>query len=163
MNLTFKEAVSEDYSVIAEIYNEHIKRQISTMDEHHYITEDIASWVNNFNSRERLYVVTLAEKIVGWGIIKKYSDRKGYRYAAETAVYLTESVTGRGIGSEFKKFIIAESKKLKYHHLVAKIFNSNQRSIQYNLSLGYDIVGIQKEIGFKDGAWQDVCIMQLVL
>jgi len=163
MELTFREATDTDYDIIAEIYNEHIIRHISTMDEHQYSGDDISKWVNNFNDRERLYVVSESDQTIGWGIIKKYSDRKGYRFAAETAVYLTESSTGRGIGSQFKEFIISECRTLSYHHLVAKIFNSNQRSIQYNLSLGYEIVGIQKEIGFKKGAWQDICIMQLVL
>ena len=163
MNYRFIEAQVTDYERIAQIYNHYIQLNHSTMDEHDYRAKDIADWVTQFNSRERLYVVSDLSDIKGWGIIKRYSERRGYRYAAETAVYLDESLTGQGVGSQFKQFIIAQSRILEYHHLVAKIFNSNQRSIQYNLSLGYEIVGVQKEIGFKNGKWQDVCIMQLIL
>ena len=50
-----------------------------------------------------------------------------------------------------------------YHHLVAKILADNTRSIEYNLRFGYERVGVQREIGFKNGHWQDVAILQLVL
>lgn len=51
-------------------------------------------------------------------------------------------------------------RELNYHHLVAKIFAVNETSIKYNERLGYTIVGQQKEIGWKDGQWTDVVIMQ---
>ncbi len=163
MPIQYLEAQPPDYHAIAEIYNEHIALHQSTMDEHHYMAGDIKTWIRRFNTREKLYVIHLDHTIIGWGIIKRYSDRLGYRYAAETAIYLREKHTGQGHGSRFKKFVIEQAKNLQYHHLVAKIFASNRRSIDYNLSLGYTIVGIQKEIGFKNGQWQDICIMQLLL
>ena len=62
-----------------------------------------------------------------------------------------------------KKWIIAKCKELGYHHLVAKIFATNKASIAYNQKLGYEIVGTQREIGYVDGRWQDVTIMQLLI
>jgi len=62
-----------------------------------------------------------------------------------------------------KKWIIEKCKELGYHHLVAKIFASNKASIEYNRKLGYEIVGTQNKIGFVDGEWQDVTIMQLLI
>jgi len=159
----YKVASPSDYQQVADIYNEHIGKHNATMEEHHYSYEDIKEWIEQFNDRERLYVVRYDGQLLGWGIIKKYSDRAGYRYSAETAIYLRQDATGKGIGTRFKQYIIDQCRMLKYHHLVAKIFNSNRRSIAYNLALGYEIVGVQKEVGFKQGKWQDVCIMQLIL
>ena len=156
-------ATPENYAEIAAIYNEHIEANNATMEEDRYTEDDIKGWQDHFNDREQLYVVSIDNRIVGWGIIKRYSDRSGYRYTAETAVYLTEHTIGKGIGSRFKQYIINQCRALDYHHLMAKIFNSNRRSIAYNLALGYEIVGIQKEVGFKRGKWEDVCIMQLIL
>ena len=62
-----------------------------------------------------------------------------------------------------KEALIARCKEYGYHHLVAKIFADNKASINYNKKFGYEIVGRQREIGFKNGRWQDVVIMQLVL
>ncbi len=156
-------ASSKDYETIAAIYNEHIQLGKATMVEKIHSVEDIASWVQHFNEKEKLFVLKIEGTIIGWGIIRRYSERNGYRFAAITSVFITQSETGKGYGSPFKKYIIEQCRKLGYRHLVAKIFASNKTSIQYNLKLGYSMVGIQKEIGFKNGKWQDVAILQMIL
>lgn len=161
--MAIKEASPGDYSTIASIYNEYISRGNATMEERIHTANDIAAWVDSFNNRERLYVVKEEDEVIGWGIIKRYSDRNGYSVTAETAVYLTASKIGNGYGSKMKRFLIDQCRQLKYHHLVAKIFAKNTTSIQYNLKLGYTIVGTQKEIGFKNNEWLDVTILQLLL
>ena len=120
--------------------------------------------MQKFHDRERLYVLRDDENVViGWGIIKRYSDRDGYRFACETAVYLTQPELGKGYGTLMKLFLIDRCKEMDYHHLVAKIFATNTASIEYNRKLGYEIVGRQKEIGFKNGTWMDIVIMGLTL
>lgn len=158
-----EEVRSEHFQRIAEIYNEYIRLGNATMDESLKTAADIAGWVNKFNDREKLYVLTKAEQCIGWGIIKRYSDRHGYRFACETAVYLTEAECKKGYGTLLKKHLITTCKKLEYRHLVAKIFAGNKASIEYNLRLGYTVVGTQNKIGFRNGQWQDVVIMQLLL
>lgn len=160
---TIAQAQPEDYGTIAEIYNQAIQQGNASMEETEKTAESIAGWVAGFHNRERLYVLRDAEGIQGWGILKRYSDREGYRFAAETAVYLWQNQARKGYGSALKKHLIVEARSLEYHHLVAKIFAINTGSIQYNLKLGYTIVGTQKEVGWKDGQWMDIVIMQLIL
>ncbi len=157
------EAILADYQSIAEIYNEFISLGTATMDETLKTGEDIAGWVKKFHAREKLYVIKENFTIIGWGIIKRYSDREGYRFTCETAVYLTASKLGKGYGTMMKKHLIAVCKKLNYKHLVAKIFADNKSSIIYNEKLGYSIVGIQKQIGYKNNKWQDIAIMQYII
>ena len=153
-----------DFDAIAEIYNEYIRLGNATMEESLKTGADILGWVEKFNDRERLYVLrTAAGQAIGWGIIKRYSDREGYRFACETAVYLTGTELGKGYGTRMKLFLIERCRELEYHHLVAKIFATNTASIEYNRKLGYEIVGQQREIGFKNGMWMDIVIMSLLL
>lgn len=156
-------AVKDDYAAIANIYNEYIKGGGATMDEVLKTESDIANWVTNFNDRERLFVLKNEGTTIGWGIIKKYSDRTGYRTTCETAIYLTASEKGKGYGTFLKKYLMQICKELGYRHLVAKILGGNAVSIAYNQKLGYTIVGTQKEVGFRDGQWQDVVIMQYLI
>lgn len=156
-------AVPEDYQAIAEIYNEYISTGQATMDATLKTKEDIAQWVTKFNDRECLYTLRVAGTVIGWGIIKRYSDREGYRFACETAIYLTASELSKGHGSFLKKYVIDQCRVFNYRHLVAKIWAINQASIDYNLKLGYTIVGTQKNIGFRNEQWLDVVIMQLLL
>jgi hypothetical protein len=34
---------------------------------------------------------------MGWGMIKRYGDSRGYRFSCETAVYLRRDLVGRGL------------------------------------------------------------------
>lgn len=156
-------ATPEDYSTIADIYNVYVRDGKQTMEEQVHTTEDIANWAKKFHDREGLFVLKKKDKTIGWGIIKRYSDRAGYRFTCETAVYLHSDHLGQGHGSYVKRELINICKDWNYHHLVAKIFAVNTGSIIYNEKLGYEVVGRQKEIGFKDGKWTDVVIMQLIL
>ena len=153
----------KDAAVLADIYNEHIAIGKSSMNRDHKEAKTILGWFHNFNDREGLWTIEKQSKAIGFGIIKRYSDRIGYRTTCETAVYLTDKETGEGYGSAMKRFLIDQCKRLSYHHLVAKILSVNPGSIIYNERLGYEIVGRQKQIGYLNGQWHDVIIMQLIL
>lgn len=160
---TIVEATLNDYERIAEIYNEFISLGTATMDETLKTANDITQWVNAFHSREALYVIQENHTTIGWGIIKRYSDREGYRFACETAVYITSSKLGKGYGTMLKKHLLATCKQLNYKHLIAKIFATNKESIAYNIKLGYTVVGTQKQIGYKNNEWQDIVILQYII
>ncbi len=157
--------VSElDFESVADIYNEYILLGNVTMEESLYDYDRVKKWVEGFDESEKILVLKNAQgRVIGWGVVKKYSEREGYKTACETSVYLTQQECGKGYGTMLKKHLIEECKKVGYHHIVAKIFASNTSSIEYNLKLGYEMVGRQKEIGYKNGHWQDVVILQYLI
>jgi phosphinothricin acetyltransferase len=161
--MIFRIADVTDAQSVMEIYNEHIADGNSTMDLQPKTLTEVEDWFKGFWERELIVMLEDENKIIGWGIIKRYSDREGYAKACETAIYLRTTETRKGYGTLMKKWIIEKCRKLGYHHLVAKIYASNIASIAYNKKLGYSIVGTQKEIGWVNGQWQDVTIMQLIL
>lgn len=161
--LSIETATEAAYQAIADIYNEYILAGTATMEEEPYTTARVKAWIEGFNEREKILVVKKAGTIIGWGVIKRYSDREGYRTTCETSVYFTENETGKGYGTMLKKRMLEECKQLGYHHIVGKIWATNTASIEYNKKLGYKIVGTQKEIGWRDGKWIDVVIMQCII
>lgn len=161
--MEFRVADITDAQTVMEIYNERIADGNSTMDLQPKSLTEIEDWFNEFWPRELIVMLEEDNNVLGWGIIKRYSDREGYAKACETAIYLRADETRKGYGTLMKKWIIEKCRELGYHHLVAKVFSSNTASIEYNKKLGYELVGKQKEIGYVDGQWQDVTIMQLLI
>ncbi len=161
--ITIMKSRVSHYQRIADIYNEYILKHGATMVEKIHDANDILEWTRQHNAREGLFSLLLDGELIGWGVIKRYSDRYGYRFSGETSVFLTAAYVGQGYGSYFKKFLIQRAVELGYRHLVAKIFRSNELSINYNLKLGYELVGIQQQVGYKQGQWVDVTILQLLL
>lgn len=152
-----------DYSTVAKIYNHYIEEGSSTMDRELKKESHIQQWIESFNNRERLYVYDSDEGILGWVILKKYSDRLGYQFAGETSIYLHPNAVGKKIGKQLKEFILKDAIQLKYNHLTAKIFAINKRSINFFKSFGYTTVGTQHKIGFINNQWMDIVILEKCL
>lgn len=154
---------NSDCQAIADIYNQAIIRGGITMDERCYSAQDIQSIVHKFNERETILIGEHENRIIGWGKISRYSDRLGYSVCCETSIYLSCLATGQGYGSTLQTVLLTKAVEFNYHHVVAKITAVNQSSIKFHQKFGFEIVGIQKEIGFMRGSWYDVVIMQLLL
>ena len=163
MALIIRDATDADAAAIADIYNEAIAAGGATMDDDPWTADDVRTQMAGFSSRELYLVVEDEGRTLGWGVIKLYSHKAGYRFCAETSVFLRQARVRQGHGSRLKHALIDRCRDLGYHHLIARIFADNKASIEYNKAFGYEVVGVQREIGFKDGRWQDVAVMQLLL
>ncbi len=160
---TLRDATAADAAVVAEIYNQSITAGGATMDEVPKTVAGVRRQLEGFGKREVILLLESGDRVLGWGVIKGYSDRLGYRFACETAVYLRRGLLRQGLGSRIKTAVIDRAREFGYHHLVAKIFADNVASIEYNKRFGYEPVGVQREVGYRDGHWVDVVILQLVL
>lgn len=154
-----------DAAAIAQIYNESIAAGDATMDEVPRSEADVLAWMDAFTDRETILVLEDDAAVRGWGIVKRYSDRPGYRYACETSVYLTRSLAGRrtGSGSRLQQALMEQCRYFGYHHVVARIWAVNEISLALHRKFGFEPVGVQRQIGYVNGAWQDVVILQCLL
>ena len=155
-------AESRDCQDLSFIYNQYLGK--STFDLVEKSADDFIQFIHQKKLRnEELLVLTEQDQILGWGIIKRYSERLGYQFAAETSIYLHPQFIGKGLGSLLKKKILETCRKMGYRYLVAKVIARNVKSIEYNLKLGYRICGLQKRIGYVNGRWEDIVLMEMHL
>lgn len=162
-NFSIRNFQQEDIVAVTKIYNESIAIGDATCDVEFKTVSEMQERFFYLGDRETALVLEVDNRVAGWGMIKRYSDCHGYRFCCETAIYLARSEVRKGYGSVLKKAVIAKCRELNYHHLVATIFANNKASIAYNRKLGYEDVGVQKNIAYMDGKWVDVLIMQLIL
>ena len=126
-------------------------------------TENFTAQLDTFGPRECMLVMEKDQQIQGWGVVKKYSDRVGYRVACETSIYFRRQATGQGFGRALQKALMDKVREFRYHHIVAKIWTTNTGSIRFHESFGYELVGVQKQVGYLGGRWRDISILQCVL
>ncbi|MEO0767949.1 MAG: N-acetyltransferase family protein, partial [Cyanobacteria bacterium J06649_4] len=134
-----------------------------TMDTVPYSAVNVQAIAQKMSDKEIYLVGELSGKVVGWGVIKRYSDRAGYAVCCETSIYFTEKETGKGYGKMLQTALMQRVRAFGYHHVVAKILAANASSIRFHERFGFETVGVQKEIGFLNGQWHDVVIMQCIL
>jgi len=57
--------------------------------------------------------------------------------------------------------LLTQARQLGYHSVMSRVGDSNNLgSRRLHESLGFSLVGIEREVGFKFGCWLDVVVLQ---
>jgi len=126
--------------------------------------------LNEFQSKilETIYeypwLVSLKnDQIEGYAYASRHRYKTAYQWSAESTIYLTESLQGRGIGSLLYETLLSILKIQGFFNVYAGVTVPNKKSELLHSNLGFEEIGIFKNIGFKSGAWHDVKWFQKTL
>ncbi len=161
--LTIRDAAPEDVAVVAEIYNASAPEGDPVLGEAPKREADVRRLIDGLGEREALVLLEHDDDVLGWGLVKRYSDRPGYRFCGEILVFVRPDQRRRGYGSRIKQALVERSKAFRYHHLLGRVWGSNAAGLAFHEAFGYEVVGIQRDIGYLDGRWEDVVVLQKVL
>ncbi len=103
------------------------------------------------------------ERIIGYACFGPYRSRAAYATTAEDSVYVDRSARGRGVGRLLLDDLLAAGVEGGFHSVIARIVGENQASIDLHLACGFEMVGIEREVGRKHGRWLDVVELQRLL
>ena len=112
--------------------------------------------------REELWVVAQPE-LRGAGLVKRYSPRGGYRFCAEVFLYIAPSHRQNGWGLKVQEALLERARRLEYHHVLARVWGDDAASLACFEKAGYERVGVQREIGWREDGWVDMVVFQKVL
>jgi phosphinothricin acetyltransferase len=103
------------------------------------------------------------DQVVGFGALSEYRDRAAYSTSVENSVYVRRDFGRRGIGKLLLNSLLDHATAAGFHVVMARIEASGLASRELHAACGFQLVGIEREIGRKFGKWLDVAIMQCVL
>lgn len=101
--------------------------------------------------------------VVGFASLSAYKERAAYRTTVEDSVYVHRSAHGRGIGTALLEHIVDLAAASGFHAVMARIEASGTASRALHARCGFELVGIEREVGRKFGRWLDVAVMQRLL
>ncbi|MEM6688427.1 MAG: GNAT family N-acetyltransferase [Planctomycetota bacterium] len=146
---------------ISNIHNQYVGSGPYTMEDVRWTPAEVKRQLDGLSDREGVLVCQdELSRTLGWGKIKRYSDRAGYRIACEISVYVDRGERRRGVGDHLLPEVLQLAHRMGYRHSVAKVITKNLASIRFHLKHGYEIVGVQKGIGVIAGEIEDVTILQ---
>jgi L-amino acid N-acyltransferase YncA len=149
-----------DLNEITEIYNEAILKTEATFDTRPKKMEEQEKWFEGHGSKNPILVAEQDGNIVGWAALSKYSTRCAYSGTAEISLYVKKECQGKGFGTKLMDAIIQEGEKAGLHTIIARITEGNKQSVHLHESVGFEYIGIMKEVGLKFGKRLDVYLMQ---
>lgn len=159
--MTVRSGVLADVSACTAIYNHWVKDSVATFDESPRSPLMGLEWFGAHRQRRYpLLVWELGDRIVGWGTLSSWSTKSGYDRSAEASVFLDPEQTGQGGGQLLLGSLVSGARELGHHTLIARIEVTNKTSLVVFKQAGFTPVGVMREIGFKNGRWLDVFILE---
>lgn len=110
------------------------------------------------------YPYLVAERhgeVLGYAYAGPYRTRPAYRSTVEDSVYVAPQAHGQGIGRRLLAALIDACEAQDFRLLVAVIGDQESRgSIALHRSLGFELAGVLKGVGYKHGRWLSTVLMQ---
>jgi L-amino acid N-acyltransferase YncA len=91
--------------------------------------------------------------IAGYAYGSTHRDRTGYQWSPEVTVYLDERFHRRGIASALYTALFKMLKMQGYYNLFAGVLVTNTKSVEFHRAMGFEDIGLFKNIGYKLGEW----------
>ncbi len=158
-------ATVADAAAIAEIYNREVTESTSTFDLVPRSLSDQQAWLT---ARSGAFAAIVAvdsgtQRVVGFASLSQYKERAAYSTTVENSVYVHRDHGGRGIGRLLMEHLIDVARQSGFHSIVARISAEGEASKALHAACGFELVGIEREVGRKFSRWLDVAVMQLML
>lgn len=172
-----RDATAEDVEAITAIYAHYVASSLATLAKDIPSEPDMLKRIEDIQKRNLPFLVAIApgpndsEMICGYVYADDWSERGGYKPAAEDTIYIHHDYHGGGIGKVLLEALVERllSCCTDKTQLLAKMSISPERkpealaTCRLHASLGFKVVGRLEKVGLKLGEWVDVVIYQLDL
>lgn len=157
-------ATEADVPAILDIYNYEVLHGTATFDIEPKTLEDRLLWFRETQHPPHCVVVADdGNAVVGWGCLHPFHTRAAYRFTAEDSVYIHQDRRGEGIGKLLLAHLVEQARLAEFHTIMAGMSEGNEASVRLHQRFGFDLVGRQREVGYKFERWLDVTWMQKML
>jgi phosphinothricin acetyltransferase len=158
-------AVAADAEQIRTIYNHEVVHTAATFDLVPRSLADQQAWLA---ARSGAFAAIVAVDsaggdVVGFGALSPYKERAAYRTSVEDSVYVRRDRNGEGIGSLLVQELLSVAASSGFHAVFARINASGEASIALHRKWGFELLGVEREVGRKFNRWHDVALMEHLL
>jgi L-amino acid N-acyltransferase YncA len=154
-----------DAEAIRAIYNPEVVGSTVTFDLVPRTLEDQQRWLAQHEGAHPAIVAfePQTDEVVGFGSLTPYRSRPAYSTTVEDSVYVHADHRSRGVGHLVLSELVRLGTAGGFHSIIARIVGDHEASINLHRSCGFDVIGVEKEVGRKFGRWLDVVLMQRML
>jgi phosphinothricin acetyltransferase len=152
-----------DAAACAAIYAPYVDARATSFEEIAPDATRLRSRIATITRTHPWLVLEDAGRVTGYAYASSHRSRPAYRWAAEVGIYIEPGYHRRGGGRLLYEALLDLLRRQNLRIALAGITLPNDASVAFHRSLGFQEVGINRAIGYKQGAWHDVAWWQLAL
>lgn len=162
MPVEFRPVADYDAKAVMDIFNHYIENGFAAYPERP-MPIDAFPMFQQLAAGFPFYVMETANKVVGFGLMHPYNRMDTFKRSAEVSYFISPEHTGKGLGTELLKMLVADAKAKGIDTLLVNISSYNEGSIRFHACHGFAECGRFRRVGRKRGRDFDVVWMQRFL
>jgi L-amino acid N-acyltransferase YncA len=163
MVVTIRAAERRDAEATRAIYNVEVAESTVTFDLVPRTLDDQRQWLDDHAGGHPAVVAVDDGEVVGFGSLTPYRPRPAYATTVEDSVYVRRDRRGGRIGRALLDDLVERAAAHGFHAVIARIVGGHEASIALHTACGFELIGVEREVGRKFGRWLDVVEMQRML
>jgi L-amino acid N-acyltransferase YncA len=152
-----------DAAACADIYAPHVEGSSVSFEERAPDATEMAARIERYGASHAWLVTERDGEVAGYAYATAFNERPAYRWSTSVSVYVAADACGQGVGRALYEVLFDRLRERGFRMACAGITLPNESSVALHKRLGFELVGVNREIGWKDGAWRDVGWYQLEL
>ena len=125
--------------------------------------EQVAWVAEHSGAHPAIVAVSPTGVVIGFGSLSPYRPRPAYSTTVEDSVYVHHDFQRQGAGRAILNELLALAGAHGFHAVIARIAGGNDGSVALHEACGFEVIGVEREVGRKFGRWLDVVCMQNLL
>lgn len=154
---------ASDAAACAAIYAPHVEGSPVSFEERAPDAGEMAARIERYGASHAWLVAEREGRVVGYAYATAFNERPAYRWSTFVSVYVAEEARGEGVGRALYEALFERLRERGFRTACAGITLPNEASEALHGRLGFALVGVNRAIGWKQGAWRDVGWYQLEL
>ncbi|MGH9123453.1 MAG: GNAT family N-acetyltransferase [Acidimicrobiales bacterium] len=157
-------AADADAEAIRAIYNTEVVGSTVTFDLVPRSPAEQRQWLAEHRGAHPAIVAVASDgSVAGFASVSPYRTRPAYATTVEDSVYVRADFRGQGVGRVLLGDLVDLAQAHGFHAVMARIADHQEASMALHRACGFELVGVEREIGRKFGKWLDVVVMQRLL
>jgi phosphinothricin acetyltransferase len=149
-------ATLADAAAIAEIYAPAVTDGFISFEE---TPPDAAEFAKRMTAGLPIYPWLVLEeegRVLGYAYAGRHQARAAYRWSVDVTVYVRNGFHRRGIGRALYERLFEILRRQGFRMAYAGIALPNEGSVGLHEAMGFALVGVYRDVGWKQGGWRDV-------
>ncbi|HEY2440738.1 MAG TPA: GNAT family N-acetyltransferase [Solirubrobacteraceae bacterium] len=145
-----------DAAACAAIYAPSVTDGVASLEERAPESHEFVDRIRIIQRNHPWLVAEIDGAVAGYAYASRHHERASYRWSADVTVYVSAEHHRRGVGRGLYETLFGLLLRQGIHEACAGITLPNDASVGLHESLGFERVGVYRNIAYKFGSWRSV-------
>ena len=161
--LVIRPAQADDGAAVAAVYAPYVRDTAVSFEEEPPSAAAMADRISGTLGTHPWLVAEREGVVVGFTYAAKHSQRPAYRWTVDVTVYVRDGERRTGVGRLLYQALLATLRLQGFRSAFAEVVLPNPGSVRLHEAMGFQHIGVHRDIGHKLGRWHDIGYWRLAL